>query len=78
MLLYEVLTDDVDSNIRLYKPTNIHFPSTAKFRSEAKKNGAHYQGKVWILFPEGKKPPEEIVIRPVEAYQIKLFDKKEG
>ncbi len=74
MRLYEVLTDSVDSKIRLYKPTDQHFPSTSKFLSEAKKHGDDFQAKIWILLPQGKNQPEEIVIRPVKKFQINLFN----
>ena len=77
MRLYEVLVgDDKNTTIRLHKPTDKHYPSTKKFLSIAKKSGDEFVGKIWALHREGKKPPEEIVIRPLKRYQINLFNKE--
>ncbi len=73
MRLYEVLSGaDDDSKVLLYKPTDETYRDLAEFRARVRQVGKQYQGKAWILLPEGKKDHKVIKIKPRTQYSLDM------
>lgn len=71
MRLYEV--KDVGEEL-VYVPTDETFPSTRAFAAKVKVDGSAYQGKSWVILPEGKGEPKVMTVARVEQFEIKLED----
>ena len=82
MRLYEVITIlktfEGDSNgvlpvgTQLFSPTEETFSSTRAFAAKVKTDGKQYQGKSWVVLPEGKSPPQTMTVKRVDQFEINM------
>ena len=70
MKLYQVV--ELADNSKAFVPTDEKFPSTLAFVAKVKNDGKAYEGKSWIILPEGKHEPKIMAIKLVEQFEISL------
>lgn len=69
MRLYEVILTPEEKE-EAYLPTLETYRDIAAFRAKVRANGSIYQGRKWILLPEGKNEPKVMTIQPSHQHEI--------
>ncbi len=69
MRLYEVILTPEEKE-EAYLPTYETYRDIAAFRAKVRTSGAAYQGRKWILLPEGKNEPKVMTIQSSHQCEI--------